>query len=257
VHPGRAGKPSAAPKADQAAGSKPANTANTAKTSKPGKAAASAPILIMLHGNGEDMHIFDQRKQQLEEHYTIITMDSRGQGKSSAGSQPLSYQLLAQDLFMLTNKLQIGRFLLLGFSDGANTALEFALQHQERLSALILVGANLDPQGLSTGARAWIQLHVLGYSLAKPFWPQAKDRCQLMRLMLEHPHIQPQHLAKINVPTLVITGQRDVIRDEHSQLITSSLPQARRVNIAGAGHFVMRDAPAAFDAAVYEFLMEE
>jgi pimeloyl-ACP methyl ester carboxylesterase len=78
-----------------------------------------------------------------------------------------------------------------------------------------------------------------------------------VRLTLEHPHIEPQQLEKISVPTLVISGEQDVIKDEHSQLITESLANARRVVIAGASHFVMKDAPAEFDRVVLEFLMED
>jgi pimeloyl-ACP methyl ester carboxylesterase len=217
----------------------------------------NAPLLLLLHGNGEDMHIFDGHIEPLLPYYTVITMDSRAQGKSSKGDRPLSYELFAEDLFTLINKLQIGNFLLLGFSDGGNTALELALQHQERVAAMILVGANLSPDGMMPLVRNGLHLKSAIKGLRSIFSPaQGKDR-ELVRLMLEHPHIDPQRLEKVTVPTLIISGEQDVIKDEHSELIARSLPNARRVVIPEAGHFVMKDAPEQFDRIVVEFLMED
>jgi pimeloyl-ACP methyl ester carboxylesterase len=217
----------------------------------------SAPLIILLHGNGEDMHIFDGHIEPLLPYYTIITMDTRAQGKSSKGDRPLSYELFADDLFTLINKLQIGNFLLLGFSDGGNTALELVLKHQERVAAMILMGANLSPDGLTTVTRKGLQLLAASKSIKSVFSKENNSDRELVRLMLDHPHIDPRQLEKITVPTLIINGERDIIRDEHSKLIASSLPNARRVVIPGAGHFVMKDAPAEFDRIIFEFLMEE
>jgi pimeloyl-ACP methyl ester carboxylesterase len=217
----------------------------------------NAPLLICLHGNGEDMHIFDGHIEPLLPYYTIITMDTRAQGKSSKGDRSLTYALFAEDLFTLINKLQIGNFLLLGFSDGDNTALELALQHQERVAAMILVGANLSPDGLTATTRKGLQLLAAGRGIKGLFSKGGDKSRELVQLMLEHPHIAPQQLEKIAVPTLVITGEHDVIKDEHSELIAHSLPNARRVIIPGASHFVMKDAPGEFDRIVLEFLMED
>lgn len=219
----------------------------------------NAPLLILLHGNGEDMHIFDGHIEPLLPYYTVITMDTRAQGKSSKGTRPLSYELFADDLFTLINKLQIGNFLLLGFSDGGNTALELALKHQERVAAMILVGANLSPDGLTTMTRKGLQLLAAGRGLKDIFsrGGEANRDRDLVRLMLEHPHIDPPQLEKVTIPTLVISGEKDIIKAEHSQLIADSLPNARHVVMAGAGHFVMKDAPQEFDRVIFEFLMED
>jgi pimeloyl-ACP methyl ester carboxylesterase len=216
-----------------------------------------APFLICLHGNGEDMHIFDGHIEPLLPYYHVITMDARAQGKSSKGDRPLSYELFAEDLFTLMNKLQIGSCILLGFSDGGNTALELALQHQERVAAMILVGANLNPDGLTLLNHRGLQLLAAGQGMKNLFAKGGETNRELVRLMLEHPHIDPEQLEKVTVPTLVINGENDLIKDEHSRLIASSLPNARRVIIPKTSHFVIRDAPKEFDRLVLEFLMED
>ena len=216
-----------------------------------------APFLILLHGNCEDMHVFDGRYEHLKPYYTVITVDSRGHGKSSRGDKPLSYELFANDLFTLVNKLQIGNFLLLGFSDGANTAIQFAIEHQERLAAMILVGGNLNPEGFTPSSKRSIQISLAQNSLKGAFSKCAKERREFVELMLNHPRVEPEHLAKVCTPTLVITGANDMIKDEHSELIAKSFRNARREVIPGAGHFVMKDVPEVFDKLVFDFLMED
>ena len=217
----------------------------------------NAPILILLHGNGQDMHIFDRHIEPLLPYYTVITVDTRHHGKSSMGEKPLTYELFSEDLFTLINKLHIGNFLILGFADGAITALELALKHQERIAAMILVGANISPDGLTAITRKGLQLLSLGNRLRGVFFKQVKADNELIRLMLDHPHIEPDQLKKITVPTLVISGEQDIVKEDHGELIAASLPKARRVVMPGTTHFVMRDAPEEFDRIVYEFLMED
>lgn len=78
--------------------------------------------------------------------------------------------------------------------------------------------------------------------------------CERMKLMIDEPDIRPEQLAGITVPTLVIVGTDDMIDDAHSQLIADSLPDARMVRIEG-DHFIAMKEPAAFNAAVLDFLL--
>ncbi|MDR2196760.1 MAG: alpha/beta fold hydrolase [Coriobacteriales bacterium] len=216
-----------------------------------------SPLLLLLHGNYEDMHVFDGHIEGLLPYYTVIAVDTRGHGKSSRGERPLSYGLFAEDLFTLANKLHIGTFLVLGFSDGANTAMEFALLHQERLAAMILVGGNISPDGLQPMFRKSLRLQSAGARLTGLMKRDAHGRKELIELMLKQPNIDPERLKTITVPTLIINGAKDVVLDEHSAQIASTLPNARRIVIPNAGHFVMSDAPEEFDRLVIEFLLEE
>jgi pimeloyl-ACP methyl ester carboxylesterase len=122
---------------------------------------------------------------------------------------------------------------------------------------MILVGANLSPDGLTTVTRKALQLLAAGKGIKGVFSKKRNNDRELVRLMLDHPHSDPRRLEKITVPTLIINGEKDIIRDEHSKLIAASLPNARRAIIPGVGHFVMKDAPAEFDHLIFEFLMEE
>jgi len=216
----------------------------------------NAPVLILLHGNGEDLHIFDNLIECLIPSYTLITMDTRHHGMSSKGTDPLSYELFAEDLFVLVNELAIGSFLVLGFSDGAITALEFALRHKERLSAMILVGVNISPTGLTFFTGIGLQVLSLLHKTRDLLTRKRRDATRFVELMLKQPDISCEQLSYLSVPALVVHGEHDMVKDSHSALIATSLPHARRVMIPGASHFVMKDRPQEFKHIILEFLQE-
>ncbi len=73
--------------------------------------------------------------------------------------------------------------------------------------------------------------------------------------MVKEPHIDPQALKKLYIPTLVIVGTRDMIRDSHTLQIAGSLPLGRLEIIVG-DHFIAAKNPDAFNEAVAAFLAD-
>lgn len=213
-----------------------------------------APTLILLHGNGEDHTYFVKQIPAFSPHFRLVLMDTRGQGQSTGGDGELNFLVFAADLLALMDHLQIAKAHLLGFSDGGNLALTFALAHPERVQSLILNGANLNPGGVKLSTQLPI---VLGYGccrLLSPFSHKARQNGAVLGLMVNHPHIPPQALAALTMPALVIVGERDMIRDRHSQLIARSLPNAQFVRIPGGDHFCAAKCPEVFNHAVLSFL---
>lgn len=213
-----------------------------------------APTLILLHGNGEDHTYFVKQIPAFSPHFRLVLMDTRGQGQSTGGDGELNFSVFAADLLALMDHLQIAKAHLLGFSDGGNLALTFALAHPERVQSLILNGANLEPGGVKLSTQLPI---VLGYGycrLLSPFSHKARQNGAVLGLMVNHPHIPPQALAALTMPALVIVGERDMIRDRHSQLIARSLPNAQFVRIPGGDHFCAAKCPEVFNHAVLSFL---
>lgn len=216
--------------------------------------AGSGAPLILLHGNGEDGTYFDPHIPALARHFRVIALDTRGHGKSLRGSAPFTIGQFARDLGDFMDAQGIERASLLGFSDGGNIALTFALEHPKRVDRLILNGANLDPSGVKRSVQIPI---VLGYGLTAVlarFSPEAARRAELLRLMVREPHIRPSELGRITAPTLVIAGTHDMIREKHTRLIARSLPNALLEIIPG-DHFVARTHPEDFRRAVEAFLL--
>lgn len=213
------------------------------------------PPLILLHGNGEDGSYFTHQMEYFSPRYTVYAVDTRGHGHSPRGEAPFTITQFAQDLSDFMNEHDILRAPILGFSDGANIALTFALAHPGRVSRLILNGANLDPSGV----KAQVQIPIiLGYKLASLFAKRsekAKAHAEMLGLMVNEPHIDPKALQSLRTRTLVIVGTKDMIKDEHTLLIAHSLPRGRLEVIAG-DHFIAAKNPHAFNEAVDQFLSE-
>lgn len=213
----------------------------------------AGPPLLLLHGNGEDGSYFKHQMDFFSKSHTVYAIDTRGHGKSPRGTAPFTIAQFAEDLLDFMDSESITQANILGFSDGGNIALTFALAHPERVDRLVLNGANLDPSGVKPGIQIPI---VLGYKLASLFAkrdPKAKAHAEMLGLMVNHPHIDPAALEGLHVPTLVIAGTRDMIKDSHTVLIANSLPNSRLEVIAG-DHFIAAKNPDAFNEAVARFL---
>ena len=211
--------------------------------------------LILLHGNGESLDYFAGQLDFFARFYRVIALDTRGHGASPRGSAPFTIRQFAEDLRAFMDERSIESAHILGFSDGGNIALSFALKYPRRVRKLILNGANLDPWGVKLHVQIPI---VLGYHLARLFAgkrPEARRRMELLGLMVNEPHFAPQDLRKLELPALVIAGDRDMIRDRHTRLIADSLPNARLAILKG-NHFIANQRPEEFNRVVAEFLAE-
>lgn len=215
----------------------------------------SGEPLVLLHGNGESGGYFSHQTAYFSRSYTVYALDTRGHGQSPRGTAPFTIRQFARDLLCFLDQQGIEKASLLGFSDGGNIALTFALAHQSRVSRLILNGANLDPSGVKPSVQIPI---VLGYKTAALFASkslQARHNAELLGLMVNDPSIPLAALADLHVPTLVIVGDRDMIKESHSRQIAQAIPGSRLEIIAG-DHFIAAKNPDAFNRAVGKFLAD-
>lgn len=209
--------------------------------------------LILLHGNGEDGSYFEHQMARFAPRYRVIALDTRGHGQSPRGEAPFTIRQFADDLLTFMDERGIERAHLLGFSDGGNIALVFALAHPERVDRLVLNGANLDGGGVKPSVQLPI---VAGHRIASLFArasKQARANAEMLGLMVNDPNIGPEELHALDVPTLVIAGTRDMIKEDHTRLIAASIPNAQLAFVEG-DHFVAAKNPDAFNQVVERFL---
>lgn len=212
--------------------------------------------LFLLHGNGEDGTYFSNQLSFFSDRYRVVAVDTRGHGKSSRGTAPFTMEQFAVDLHHLMDKLEIQKAVILGFSDGANIAMKFALKYPERVKALILNGGNLNTKGVKRSIQIPIEI---GYRLAKLFAgksEEAKSHMEILGLMVNEPNIKPEELYAIQPPTLVIVGTRDMIKQSHTEVIAKNIPNAKLSVISG-DHFIANKRPEEFNKAVEDFLSSE
>ena len=209
--------------------------------------------LILLHGNGESCEYFKGQIDVFAKRYHVYAVDTRGHGKTPRGDKPFSIRQFADDLLCFMDEHQIDRAHLLGFSDGGNIAMVFAIQHPYRVDRLILNGANLNPEGVKRSVQIPIEI---GYKIAKRFAGKsdsARLNTEMLGLMVNDPNVDPGDLAAIKAKTLVIAGTKDLIKEEHTRLIASCIPNSELVFIKG-NHFIASKQPEEFNRAVLDFL---
>ena len=208
----------------------------------------SGEPLILLHGNGEDSSYFERQIAFFQNRYRVIAVDTRGHGKSPRGTAPLTLNQFADDLRAFMDELDIASAHILGFSDGANVAMLFALAHPTRVKSLVLNGGNLFPEGLTEQTRREIDDEYEQAVAAND-----ESLLELLRLMIDEPHIDPVQLSELSMPTLVVAGTDDMIEETHTRLIAESIPNAQLAIIEGT-HFVAFENSDAFNRVVSEFL---
>jgi len=209
--------------------------------------------LVLLHGNGGSSAYFSHQMDALSRNYRVLAVDTRGHGQSTRGETPFTLCQFAEDLKGFLDERRIGRAHLLGFSDGANIALLFALRYPGYAEKLILNGGNLHPSGV----KRYITIPIIVAHRLASFLERFGRKAVLMREMLElmvnQPDIKPHELKEVIMPVLVIAGTNDLILESHTRLIASSLPISTLVFIRG-GHFIAAKQSEEFNRAVLSFL---
>lgn len=209
--------------------------------------------LILLHGNGEDNAYFVGQIDAFSRYYHVYAPDTRGHGKTPRGEAPFTIRQFADDLLAFMDEHHIGKANILGFSDGGNIAMVFAMKYPDRVDRLILDGANLDAKGVKPSIQIPIEI---GYRFARLFARKSEEaarHAEMLGLMVHDPNVSPEELAKIQSKTLVMAGTRDMIKEQHTRLMASHIPDSRLVFIEG-DHFIANKCPDAFNRAVLEFL---
>ena len=210
--------------------------------------------LILLHGNGEDISYFECQMEPFSKHFRVIAIDTRGHGQTPRGDAPFTIRQFAEDLLGFMDMHSIAKANLLGFSDGGNIAMVFAMAHPDRVNKLILDGANLDASGVKRSVQIPIEI---GYRIAKLFArksPDAGKNAEMLGLMVNDPNVKPEELSRIQAHTLVIAGNKDMIKESHTRLIAANIPGAELAIIPG-NHFVANKNPEVFNETVLRFLL--
>lgn len=204
--------------------------------------------LVLLHGNGENLGYFEKQIEYFKNYYTVYAIDTRGHGLSPRGEAPFTLSQFSLDLKAFLDSQNLKDIILLGFSDGANIALTFALQNQSYLKALILNGGNLNPRGVKRSVQLPIEI---GYLFAKLFKNHKKR--ELYSLMVNEPDFKENELSKIYVPTLVIAGSNDMIKQSCTEKISKFI-NGSALKIIKGDHFIASKNSDEFNCAVKSFL---
>ena len=218
------------------------------------KKAGEGKPLILLHGNGGSSADFALQTNYFSGFREVISVDTRGHGNSPRGDVPMSFPQFAKDILAFLDEQEIEKADIIGFSDGANTAILFAAENPKRVGKLILCGACTSPKAVKRSVQIPIEI---GYWIASRFKnPKARKNAEILGLMVNDFGISEEHLRQIQAETLVLAGTKDMIRESHTKMIAETIPKAKLMFLEG-DHFLPMKRADAFNRAVEEFLKEE
>lgn len=198
----------------------------------------SGQPLLIIHGNGGSINNFIYQIPYFSKKYKVIIADSRAQGKSTDKGDSLTYEMMADDYAALLDAMKIDSAYVIGWSDGGINGLLLSIRHPEKVKKLAVTGANLVPDTTAVPKSIW-NMVMPTYTMLKNMKTRNDDENQgykLFRLLVEQPHIPLTDLQKITCPSLVIGGDHDVIKEEHTMLIYKNIPKSYLWILPGSGH---------------------
>jgi len=209
----------------------------------------SGKPLIFLHGNGGSIRGAAAKIEYFKNYFKIIAIDSRGHGKSiDSTTKTLTYTQMAYDTKVLLDSLHIDSPYISGQSDGGILGLLIAINYPNKVSRLVTFGANLFP-----GKKAIVdELEDLVRDTLR--MTKNPNTRRLFTLLEYQPHISDNDLHKIKCPVLIMTGDRDAIKLEHSLKIFYNIENSNLFVMPGATHFGSVEKPELFNNILLDFL---
>lgn len=217
--------------------------------------------LVLIHGNGGNIAFMKPQIEYFAEKYKVIAMDCRGRGKSELGNDSLTYMQMTKDIIALLDYLHLDSMYVIGRSDGGIIALLMAIYYPLKVRKVAAFAANLTPDTLSLYPFFYKQVKAdrkqAGEMLAKndtsQNWKLIQQRNRLMEFQ---PKISVKDLHKINCPVLVLSCDRDIIREEHTLEIYRNISKANLCIFPGENHYITSNNPGLFNSAVAKFFDE-
>ncbi len=238
--------------------------------------------IIFIHGFPVDKSQWEPQLSILQKYTRVIAYDVRGFGKSGSTDEPLSIDLLADDLIQVMNALNVPSAIICGLSMGGYIALNAVNRFRSRICALILCDTNCDAdtddiKEARLEAIRRIEIHgIETYCesfLRKAFSLEAisdnKRSIQAMRrvimatpatsiintlrALMDRADTSPT-LGSIRVPTLILCGQEDTISGpKKSESLFAGIKGSTMYVFDGVGHFPNLELPHAFNSQLSSF----
>ncbi len=235
--------------------------------------------VILLHGFSIDHRMWEYQKDRLAGFYRVITPDARGHGKSDAPRTGYAREDRVIDLLNLIDYLGLEKIHLVGMSMGGGDALAYAIDYQEKLISLTLIGTvasgwkpskkfhDFAPlaqdSGIEKARKAYVKSSLSYYRDRKPAVREKLEA--MMNSFSGAPWLDPMKgkylkrddlklAGKVSAPTLLMVGKRDIFFTPLANRLRDLIPDSELVIIPGAGHVVNMEAPDLFNERLLRFL---
>ena len=229
----------------------------------------SDPAVVFIHGLGASLETWSEQASRLSDRCYAVSYDLRSHGASEAVDEPCTRGDLARDLVALLDRLSLARATLVGHSGGGVVAMQTAVDHPQRVSALVLVGtasecndraaawyADCALKGREEGGAAAMRTMGMDPEASPP--PHGRGfahTAMAMRTLNEDP--LTERLASVGVPTLIVVGEKDFLGVGGSVILSRTIEGSELEIVPGRGHGVFLEDPDWFARRLERFLSEK
>lgn len=215
----------------------------------------SGKPLLLIHGNGGSISSMAGIIPYFSRRYKVIVTDSRAHGKSTDIKDSLSFEMMADDEAALLDEMHINAAYVIGWSDGGIVALTLAMRHPGKVIKLASTGANLWPDSSALIPSLWKEEKQHYDSLQSKIFTTTKEKNDWKIFMLDwlQPNISLSTLQKIQCPSLIISGDHDLITLEHTVKIYQNIPHAYLWILPNSGHGTLEEHTDEFNKKVNDF----
>ena len=222
-----------------------------------------APV-VFLHGGFCSAEVMRELSEQLSG-YAVYAPERAAHGRTADRPGPFHYDNGVADTVAVMDAVGLESAHIVGFSDGADIGMLLALAHPERVLSLVHISGNLRPDAdvyraeedqAGTMPREQLDLVAREYAELSPDGPEHADDVEKRILLMwqTEPNIEPESLSALRMPVLVMAGDTDMMRLEHTALIHRSIPGSQLAIVPGTSHMLVREKPVLVGAILQDFL---
>jgi pimeloyl-ACP methyl ester carboxylesterase len=206
--------------------------------------------LVLLHGGGSTIEVtFSKVLPLFAQKRRIIAIEEQAHGRTTDRDAPVRFETSADDVATLLQHLKIEQADLFGFSNGASVALQVAIRHPRQVRKLVFASSMTKKSGADP--MLWEFIKQAGFAqmpqpLKDAFLKVNPDPLKLRNMhdkdlerMLNFKDVPDRKLKALKADTLILLGDRDVVRPQHAVELTRLIPRARLLILPGVhGDFI-------------------
>lgn len=222
--------------------------------------------LFLLHGGLSCIDGLRYQIPSFSQSFKVILPERPGHGHTADIAGDYSYEVMAEQTLALMKVLKIKKASFAGYSDGANLLLWLAAKYPARVNRIVLVGGNFHHRGCEplfqhdlkkqNPKKYGVDPRYQAYSPDAPeHYFKVFEKCR--KLWLTKPKWKTSLLKKIKCPTLIVAGDRDMIKPEHSIEMMRVIKKSQLAIIPGASHSLLKEKPGIANQIISNFLLSK
>ena len=215
------------------------------------------PVVLLHGGLGHSGNWGNQVPALVDAGCRVVVLDTRGHGRSTRDERPFGYELLAADVLAVLDTVGVARAAIVGWSDGACTAMVLARHAPARVSGVFFFACNMDPSGTKEFQSTPVvdrcfARHTKDYASLSATPDGFRELVEAVtRMQRTEPDYTAHELTEIRVPVTIAHSEHDeFITREHAEYLARTVPGAELAILPGVSHFAPLQRPEVFNTAM-------